>query len=129
MFRNGLPEQLLGRKTILLTTYRRDGRPVGTPVSIAIERGRGFIRSYKESGKAKRIRNNPFVGVAPSTFRGKPLGSTVRMRAVLLNGEQAAIASRLIRNKHHILHGVLVPLLHRLSGHTTIYYELVQADT
>jgi hypothetical protein len=27
------------------------------------------------------------------------------------------------------LHGFLVPLLHRLSGHTTIYYELVQADT
>src|SRR2546425_9228540 len=128
MSRNDLSEQYVDRKTILLTTYRRDGRPVRTPVSIAVKGGRRFIRSYKESGKAKRIRNNPLVEVAPSTFRGKLLGSTVRMRAVLLDGEAARLASRLIVRQHRMLHGFLVPILHRLSGHTTIYYELIPVD-
>ena len=32
-------------KTILLTTYKRDGTPVGTPVSIAFDGDRAFFRS------------------------------------------------------------------------------------
>ena len=125
MSRHDLPGQFVDRKTILFTTYRRDGRPVGTPVSIAVKGGRLFIRSHKESGKAKRIRNNPLVDAAPSTFRGKPLGSTVRMRAILLDGDAARLASRLIVRQHRMLHGFLVPTLHRLLRHTTIYYELI----
>jgi hypothetical protein len=31
-------------KTILLTTYKRDGTPVETPVSIAFEGDRAFFR-------------------------------------------------------------------------------------
>jgi hypothetical protein len=45
-------------KTILLTTYKRNGTPVETPVSIAFERGRAFFRSYHKAWKTKRLRHN-----------------------------------------------------------------------
>jgi len=45
--------------TIVLTTYRRDGTPVSTPVSIAVDRARALIRTRDTAGKMKRTRNNP----------------------------------------------------------------------
>jgi len=40
-------------KTVLLTTYKRDGTPVGTPVSIAFDGDRAFFRSYDKAWKTK----------------------------------------------------------------------------
>ena len=71
-------------KTILLTTFKRDGAPVATPVSIAFDHDRAFFRSYDKAWKTKRLRRNERVNVAPATFRGRPTGSTVNVRAVLL---------------------------------------------
>jgi hypothetical protein len=53
-------------KTILLTTYKRDGSPVATPVSIAFEGDRAFFRSYDKAWKSKRLRNDPRVAIAPA---------------------------------------------------------------
>jgi PPOX class probable F420-dependent enzyme len=39
-------EPLRRAKTILLTTYKRDGTPVATPVSIAFEGDRAFFRTW-----------------------------------------------------------------------------------
>ncbi|HYB87135.1 MAG TPA: PPOX class F420-dependent oxidoreductase [Streptosporangiaceae bacterium] len=111
-------------KTILLTTYKRDGTAVGTPVSIAFDGDRAFFRSYDKAWKARRLRNNPRVEFAPATLRGKPLGPPVQARAVLLEGEQAQIAARALARSHRLLQGVLVPLAHRLRGYQTMHYEL-----
>ena len=48
-------------KTVLLTTYKRDGTPVDTPVSLAFDGNRAFFRSYDKAWKTKRLRNNPRV--------------------------------------------------------------------
>jgi Pyridoxamine 5'-phosphate oxidase len=61
---------LVRQKTVLVTTYRRDGRPVGTPVSIAVDGDHAYIRSFERAGKTRRIRHNPSVAVAPSTAPG-----------------------------------------------------------
>ena len=111
-------------RTILLTTYKRDGTAVPTLVSIAFDAGRVFFRSYDQAGKTKRLRNNPAVKFAVSTLRGKPLGPPVRARAILLEGEQAAIAARALSRRHRLPQGVLVPLAHRLLGYRTMHYEL-----
>jgi PPOX class probable F420-dependent enzyme len=113
-----------GRRTILLTTFRRDGTPVPTPVSIAVEGDHAFVRTYDRAGKVKRLRNNPDVEIAPSTVTGKPTGDSIRARMRLLDGEAAAHAARLLARKHPVLHGFLVPLLHRLKGYRTLHYEL-----
>ena len=112
-------------KTILLTTYKRDGTAVGTPVSIAFDGDRAFFRSYDKAWKARRLRNNPQVEFAASNLRGKPPGPPVRGRAVLLEGEQAQVAARALARRHRVLQGILVPLAHRLRGYQTMHYELM----
>ena len=111
-------------KTILLTTYKRDGTPVATPVSIAFAGDRAFFRSYDKAWKTKRLRNNPEVEVAASTLRGKPSGPPVHARATLLDGEQARIAARALARRHRVLQGLLVPVSHRLMRYRTMHYEL-----
>ena len=111
-------------KTILLTTYRRDGTPVETPVSIAFESGRAFFRSYDKAWKTKRLRNNPHVQIAASTLRGKRIGPLIHAQATLLEGEQARIAAKALARRHRLLQAVLVPLAHRLMHYQTMHYEL-----
>jgi uncharacterized protein len=121
-------DRFVRQHTVLLTTYRRDGTPVGTPVSIAVDGDRAFIRTWDTAGKFKRIRNNPTVEIAPSTFRGTPTGPALRTHARVLSGDESAYAAQLLVRKHPILHGMLVPLIHRLRGNTTMHIELTPID-
>ncbi len=102
------------QKTVVLTSYRRDGRPVGTPVSIAVDGDRAVVRSFEKAGKTRRIGRNPVIEVAPSTARGTPAGPGINARARRLEGAEASRAARLLAAKHPLLHGLLVPLTHRL---------------
>jgi uncharacterized protein len=115
-------------KTVLLTTYKRDGTPVGTAVNIAYDGDRAFVRTWESSGKAKRLRRNPDVEVAPSTSSGKPTGPATPMRARLLTGEEAELARRTIERRFRFMHGVVVPLFHRVRKLTTVYYELTPRE-
>src|SRR5688572_9040257 len=107
------------QKTILLTSYRRDGTPVGTPVSIAVDGDHAYVRSYENAWKTRRIARNPVVQIAPSTTKGRVTGAAVTARARRLSGAEAARAARLLARKHPLLHGVLVPLMHRLGRSKT----------
>jgi PPOX class probable F420-dependent enzyme len=117
-------EALAEQKTVLLTTYRRDGTGVPTPVHIAVEGGRAFVRTWDTAWKVKRIRNNPEVELRPCTARGTPTGPAVRARARILEGEESAHAAEMLAHKHPFLHGFLIPLVHRLRGNETIHVEL-----
>jgi len=55
----GAFNQFVHQRTVLLTTYRRDGTPVGTPVNIVVDGDRAFVRTFDTAWKLKRIRNNP----------------------------------------------------------------------
>ena len=115
---------LKNTKTILLTTYKRDGTPVGTPVSIAFDGDRAFFRSYDKAWKTKRLRRNPEVKVAPATVKGTPTGPAFDAQATLLDGDQARVAARALARRHRVLQGVAVPLMHRAARYRTKHYEL-----
>jgi PPOX class probable F420-dependent enzyme len=119
------------QKTVLVTTYRRDGRPVGTPVSLAVDGDHAYLRSFEQAGKTRRIHRNPRVAVAPSTARGRPTGPAIQATARRLEGAESRRAARLLVGKHPLLHGVLVPLTHRL-GRTktgkTVHFRLTPLD-
>lgn len=111
--------------TGLIETKRKDGTWVPTPVSLAAEGTHLYFRTYDAAGKAKRLRNFPDVRVAPATLRGRPLGPSARGRARLLEGEEAEHARALLARRFPLLHGRLVPWMHRRKGWTTLHYELV----
>ncbi len=74
-------EQLGSEKYALLTTFRRDGRAVATPLWVVPDgSGLGFW-TVADSGKVKRIRNSGRVTVAPCDMRGKPTGEAVEATA------------------------------------------------
>ncbi|MGN9906904.1 PPOX class F420-dependent oxidoreductase [Phytohabitans sp. LJ34] len=120
------------QKTVLLTTYRKDGRPGGSPVSVAVDGERAFVRSFEKSLKTRRLRRDPRAVIAPSTGRGRVTGAVVPARMRLLHGAEDRYAARLLRAKHPLLHGVVVPLTHRLGRSRfgrTVHFELVPATS
>ena len=117
------------RRTALLTTYKRDGSAVATPVTIAVDGDRAFVRTWDSAWKAKRMRNNPAVLVAPSSVRGRVTGPAIGAHARLLDGEEAARAARAIARRQPILQGVLVPVAHRVMRYRTMHYELTPDAT
>jgi uncharacterized protein len=114
--------------TILLTTYKRDGTPVSTPVSIASADGRAFFRSWHKAWKTKRLARNPRVTAAPCTLAGAPSGPAISARATWLSGDDARLARRALGRRHPILQAVLVPLTHRLMRYRTMHYELLPSE-
>ncbi len=110
--------------TVLLTTFKRDGTPVPTPVNLAIEDQHGYFRTYSKAWKTKRIRKNPDVEIAPSTFRGKPTGPSIKATARLLAGDEDAHARAAIGHRHPVFQRFLVPGLHKLSRYKTLHYEV-----
>ncbi len=121
-------ERLIRQNTVVLTTYRRDGTPVATPVHIAVDGDRAFVRTYDTAWKYKRIRKNSAVTIAPSTVRGTPTGPAIHVQARVLSGDEWAVAGRALSRKYPILHGVLIPRLHRLRRTATIHVELTPVE-
>ena len=122
-------EEYRRQRIVLLTTRKRDGATVGTPVSIALgPDGRAYFRTWSATGKAKRMRNFPQVRIAPCTARGKPTGPQRPATALLLSGPEAAVAARALAAKYPVLQRLLVPAIHRLTKKTTVHYELLPPD-
>ncbi len=115
------------QKTVVVATFCRSGAGVATPVSLAVAGDGAVFRTFARSGKAARLRRDPRVLVAPSTARGRVVGPSIPGRARLLDGPEADDAARLLRRKYPVLHGVLVPLAHRLMRSRvgrTVHYEV-----
>jgi hypothetical protein len=115
---NTLPNELHDQKYISLATFRKNGIAVHTPVWFAEENGRLYVMTRGDSGKLKRIRNNPVVKVAPSTIRGKITGHEFPGRARLLPEQDWAHARELIRSKYW-----LARLLF-MGGPKNVYLEI-----
>ena len=121
-------ERIGAAKTILLTTYRRNGTPVGTAVHVVRDDDRLFIRTYDPSGKIKRLRHNPEVEIAPSTITGEPTGPSFHARAVFLKGDDDKRAREALSRKYPVMHRFLVPWVHRLRGYKTVQMELIPSE-
>ncbi len=64
-----------------IETFRKSGVGVRTPVWFVREGEALYVWTQANSGKAKRIRNNPRVRVAPCTASGELLGAWVEAHA------------------------------------------------
>ncbi len=96
---------LQGRKYLNIETFRKNGQGVRTPVWFAGEPEDGapeklYVYSTADSGKAKRIRNNGRVRVAPCDVRGRLLGEWTDARAEIVTGADAEHGMQLLNKKY-----------------------------
>jgi PPOX class probable F420-dependent enzyme len=73
---------------VSITSFRRDGTPVATPVWVVAGAGHLYVWTGSRTGKVKRIRNNPEVTVAACTLRGTVTGPVVPARAVVVRAAE-----------------------------------------
>ncbi len=85
---------------ISLTTFRRSGQPVATPVWFVEDSGKLYVGTEAQAGKVKRLRNNPQVEVAPCTRRGEPTGPAVKALCRILNPSEEPRPRSLISQKY-----------------------------
>jgi len=97
-----IPPHIAGQKYISLTTFKRDGTPVRTPVWFGEGEGKLYVITRNDSWKYKRIRNNPQVQVAPCNIRGRVTGPDLPGRARILPPEDWKAAHTLIKRKYWI---------------------------
>lgn len=119
-------EPFVKQYAVLLSSRRRDGSEVHTPVNIAVEGDHAYIRTFSSAWKVDRMRNHPVVRIGPCTVGGRPTGPQIEARARLLQAGSAedTHAARMISRKHPALQGVVVPLVHRVKRDRTLHYEL-----
>lgn len=121
-------EHLRRADTVLLTTRRRDGRTVDTPVNVAVDdAGLGYFRTSPASGKVKRMANFPDVRVAPCNRRGRPGGSDQPAVAAPVPGPEADAARALLARRFPLVHGRIMPVADRLLHRAPVYYRLTPA--
>ncbi|KOX33240.1 pyridoxamine 5-phosphate oxidase [Saccharothrix sp. NRRL B-16348] len=90
-------------KYLLLTTFRKDGTAVPTPVWVAGGDGTLYAWSAAQAGKVKRIRRSGDVLVGPCDLRGKPTGEQVPATARLLDGPGTDRVQALIAKKYGVV--------------------------
>jgi len=100
---NGKMYQFLNKDYISLETYKRSGKGVSTPVWFVIDEDKIFIRSYANSGKVKRMRNNPDVKVCPSDALGRPHGLPIKGKAIRMDGDGEIRVSQLLYRKYGLM--------------------------
>jgi uncharacterized protein len=113
-----VPAAIHNQKYISLTTFRKNGAGVATPVWFGEEGDKLYVMTRSDMGKMKRIRNNPQVRVAPCTMRGKVSGPDFAAQARVLPPEEHARARQTINRKYWMAR---LPLIWR---RTDTYIEL-----
>jgi PPOX class probable F420-dependent enzyme len=96
-------EQFQNKEYIRLETVKRNGQVVSTPVWFVVEDGALFVRFYVNSGKVKRMRNDPHVRITPSDAMGKPHGLTIDGTAIRADGDMEIKISQLLYRKYGLM--------------------------
>ena len=97
--------QFSSTKHFSLETFRKTGAGVRTPVWFAEAPSANslatfYVYTLPDSGKIKRIRNNPRVRIAPCNMRGDVKGEWVEARARICDDEEAAKGQTLLIDKY-----------------------------
>jgi PPOX class probable F420-dependent enzyme len=93
---------VLTAQYVALTTYRRDGTPVTTPVWAAAEGESLYLFSNAAAGKVKRLRNSSRAAIAPCTATGKVTGAQLPAEAFNLASDQMPKVWRLLMKKYGV---------------------------
>lgn|SRR5690348_15364170 len=113
---------------IALTTFRKTGQAVTTPVMFAVGHGTIYVGTRADAGKLKRLRHTTRVTLAPCSYSGKVTGKVSEgIARILTKPEEIAEASAALAKKY----GFMLPLtrniwrlLHRQAGAEEVYIAI-----
>jgi PPOX class probable F420-dependent enzyme len=116
----------LGREQcIALTTFRKTGQAVTTPVWFAISPGTIYVETHADAGKLKRLRHTARVTLAPCTYNGKVTGSVSEGQAhILTESEERTAASLALAKKY----GIMRNLYHLVRNARRILQRKAKVD-
>jgi PPOX class probable F420-dependent enzyme len=114
-----IPAEISGKNYISLSTYRKTGAAVPTPVWFGEENGKLYVMTRSDSGKYKRLRNHSNVRVAACTMRGKVTGPEFAGTARVLPPEDWPQAKETITQKYWLAR---IPFF---WSKTNVYIEIV----
>jgi len=106
-------------KYVSLTTFRKDGSAVATPVWFVADDGHLLVETDGDSYKVKRIRRNDTVTVATCDARGRVRGEPVAAHATVLPEGERPRVERLIAEKYRFDRIFVLPIylaVQRLRG-------------
>ncbi|WP_194838146.1 PPOX class F420-dependent oxidoreductase [Nocardia sp. XZ_19_369] len=107
-------KELGASRFALLTTFKKDGTPVGTPVWVAPDGDRIVVWTNAKTWKVKRIRRNADVTLQQSDGRGRPKGDEVLGgTATILDAEGTQRVRDLVSRKYGVI-GTLAIKAHKL---------------
>jgi uncharacterized protein len=99
-----VPGEIGRSRYISLSTYRKNGTAVATPVWHVVDGDVLFVVSDTGAGKVKRIRNNSRVMVTVCDFRGRtPPGATSFEATARLLDEPDTQAARVLLARRYVL--------------------------
>ena len=92
---------LTKEKYISLTTFRKTGEGVTTPMWFAESSGIIYVETGANAGKLKRIRRTARVTLAPCTLSGKITGSSFEGNARILTESREIMTARAAMSKKY----------------------------
>ncbi|MET9731145.1 PPOX class F420-dependent oxidoreductase [Streptomyces sp. NPDC006458] len=96
-------DRLAAGKYLLVTSYRKNGTTVATPVWVVRDGDALGVWTAADSWKVKRIRNRADVLVGPCDLRGNPTGEQVPGTAEICDEATSARYRTLVARKYGIL--------------------------
>jgi hypothetical protein len=87
-------------KYITIETFRKNGAGVRTPIWFIIYQVLIYFRTDVNSGKIKRIRNNPHVRIAPCDIRGNLKGNWFDGKVKFADSTESSITYSMIDKKY-----------------------------
>jgi len=97
------------KKCISLTTFRKDGNPVSTPIWFVWKDKKLIMFSEESAWKLKRIRINPNVELVPCNYLGKLRGNfMIEGTAKFLDNYNSQEILKLMKKKYPFMYRVVV---------------------
>ncbi|MBP7972175.1 MAG: PPOX class F420-dependent oxidoreductase [Candidatus Nanopelagicales bacterium] len=108
-------DRLSESKYISISTTRKNGEKIATPVWVTREGNALYVITGADSGKVKRIRNNPHVEVAPCDARGRLKGDVVAGTVEILDADGTEEVRSRVSKRFGLMYKVLT-LMEKVRG-------------
>ena len=113
-----------GESFMSITTFKRNGQGVATPVWFVVVENHLYLMTDAESWKVKRLKNNPKVELAASTAAGQVTGESVTGTARILPADDAPMARAHLRKKYGV-QLFFFALMGKLRRAQNVYIEVL----